>query len=53
MFLYMLAHQLTSVVEQELFKSKACLVNHNMTEAICQNLNAHEDVHKNVQVSCA
>lgn len=38
MFLYMFAFQLTSVIEQELFVRKACLVNNNFTVEVCDNL---------------
>ena len=51
MFLYMFAFQLTSVVEQDLFVRKACLVNHNLTEEICDNLKNYTDTfYKEVQV---
>lgn len=51
MFLYMFAFQLTSVVEQDLFVRKACLVNHNFTEKICDNLKNYTDTYyKEVQV---
>lgn len=38
MFLYMLAFMLTTVIEQELFVQKACLVNNNFTKEVCDNL---------------
>lgn len=50
MFLYMLAFQLTSVIEQQLFVRKACMINHNYTADICDNLKDHEDISKEVQV---
>ncbi|XP_055300087.1 proton-coupled folate transporter [Sitodiplosis mosellana] len=52
MFLYMFAFQLTSVVEQDLFVKKACLVNHNFTEEICDNLKNYTDTfYKEVQIT--
>lgn len=38
MFLYMLAFMLTTVIEQELFVQKSCLVNNNFTKEVCDNL---------------
>lgn len=51
MFLYMFAFQITSVIEQQLFVRKACLVNHNLTEEICDHLANYKDIQKEVQVS--
>lgn len=51
MFLYMFAFQLTSVIEQQLFVRKACLINHNLTREICDDLASHKDLQKEVQVS--
>lgn len=50
MFLYMFGVQLTSVVEQELFISKACTVNHNMTKEICESLRDYPVTHESVHV---
>lgn len=49
-FFYMFAFQSTSVIEQQLFVTKACLVNHNLTAEICDNLSSYKDVQKEVQV---
>ncbi|XP_031621647.1 thymic stromal cotransporter homolog [Contarinia nasturtii] len=51
MFLYMFAFVLTSVVEQELFVRKACLVNHGIQMEICNNLTNYIDLHKEVQIT--
>lgn len=51
MFLYMFAFQLTSVIEQAFFIQKACLVNHNFTAQICENLSNYTDINKEVQVN--
>lgn len=50
MFLYQFAFQLTSVIEQELYISKACMVDHKLAKVICENLRNHTDIHKEVQV---
>lgn len=50
MFLYQFAFQLTSVIEQELYISKACMVDHKLAEEICENLRNRTDIHKEVQV---
>lgn len=52
MFLYMFAFQLTSVIEQEFFVRRSCMVNHNYTAAICENLKNYPDIQKEVQVGC-
>ncbi|XP_055378625.1 proton-coupled folate transporter-like [Condylostylus longicornis] len=49
MFLYMFAIMFTSVVEQAFFVRKACLVNHNYTVEICDNIVHHEEVNIKVQ----
>lgn len=51
MFLYMFAFQLTSVIEQAFFVRRACMVNHNYSAAICDNLGNYTDIQKEVQVS--
>lgn len=51
MFLYMLAFQLTSVIEQALFINKACRVNHNYTAEICDNLTKYDDIKTEVQLT--
>ncbi|XP_017842256.1 proton-coupled folate transporter [Drosophila busckii] len=50
MFLYMFAFMITSVVEQNFFLQKACLVNNNLSIAICQNINAPENEEYKKQV---
>lgn len=51
--LYMLAFMITAVVEQSFFVNKACRVDHNFNETICNNI--HKPENKNfsdqVQVS--
>lgn len=39
MWLYMMAFQFTSVVEQDFFRHKACRVDHGYSEEICLKLN--------------
>lgn len=51
MFCYMMAYMLTSVVEQAFYVHKACTVNHNYTAEICDNIELHQDVKKEVQVT--
>lgn len=51
MFLYMFAFQLTYVIEQAFFVRKACIVNHNYTADICDNISNYIDIKKEVQVS--
>lgn len=51
MFLYMFAFQLTSVIEQAFFVRRACMVNHNYSAAICDNLSNFTDIQKEVKVS--
>lgn len=51
MFLYMFAFQLTSVIEQAFFVRRACMVNHNYSAAICDDLGNFTDIQKEVQVS--
>ncbi|XP_034109765.1 proton-coupled folate transporter isoform X1 [Drosophila albomicans] len=43
MFLYMFAFMITSVVEQNFFVQKACLVNRNFSAEICDNINNAEN----------
>lgn len=50
MFLYMFAFQLTSVIEQAFFVRRACMVNHNYSAHICDNLANYTDIQKEVQV---
>lgn len=52
MFLYMFAFQLTSVIEQEFFVRRSCMVNHNYNASICENLKNYPDIQKEVKVSC-
>lgn len=51
MFLYMMAFMLTSVVEQVFFLYKACTVNHGFSHDICINIENHQDIKKQVQVT--
>ncbi|XP_055378626.1 solute carrier family 46 member 3-like [Condylostylus longicornis] len=51
MFLYMFAFMFTTVVEQAFFVRKACLVNHNYTVEICDNIKDYENITKEVQVT--
>ncbi|XP_031621409.1 thymic stromal cotransporter homolog [Contarinia nasturtii] len=53
MFLYMFAFQLTTVIEQELFVRKACMVNHGVEAKICDNLKneTYNNIHKEVQIT--
>lgn len=50
MFLYMLAFMLTSVIEQAFFLHKACIVNHNYSKDICDNLATNDDIKREIQV---
>ncbi|XP_058448236.1 proton-coupled folate transporter [Malaya genurostris] len=51
MFLYMMAFMLTSVVEQVFFLYKACTVNHGYSHDICINIESHQDIKKEVQIT--
>lgn len=50
MFLYMLAFMLTSVIEQAFFLDKACIVNHNYTREVCDQISTNVELKKEVQV---
>lgn len=51
MFLYMLAFQVTSVVEQAFFVHKACRVDHDLPAEICDNLSSNKTLQKQVQIT--
>lgn len=51
MFLYMLASQLTSVVEQSFFVHKACSIDHGLSADICEKLTSNETLMKEVQIT--
>lgn len=51
MFLYMLAYMLTSVIEQAFYVYKACRVNHQYPESICHELELHDDIKREVQLT--
>ncbi|XP_058824993.1 proton-coupled folate transporter [Topomyia yanbarensis] len=51
MFLYMMAFMLTSVVEQVFFLYKACTVNHGYSHDVCINIESHQDIKKEVQIT--
>jgi MFS transporter, PCFT/HCP family, solute carrier family 46, member 3 len=51
MVLYMLAFMLTSVVEQVFFVYKACTANHNYPHEICIDIQNHDSIKREVQVS--
>uniref|UniRef100_A0A1B0B6N5 Major facilitator superfamily (MFS) profile domain-containing protein n=1 Tax=Glossina palpalis gambiensis TaxID=67801 RepID=A0A1B0B6N5_9MUSC len=55
MFLYMFAFMITTVVEQDFFLQKACRVNNNFTEEICDRIKDIENAEykKQVQVTTA
>lgn len=48
----MMAFMLTSVLENAFFVDKACRVNHNFNETICNDIanEAYSDLNKEVQV---
>lgn len=50
MFLYMFAFMVTSVVEQDFFLQKACRVNNNLTDEICEHIKDSENAEYKVQV---
>lgn len=52
LFLYMMAFMITSVVEQDFFLQKSCLVNHGHDEDICNDLKnvTNSDINNQVQV---
>lgn len=51
MTLYMLAFMLTTVIEQAFFVRRACMVNHNYTAEICDNLKDYPDIKNEVQIT--
>ncbi|XP_055844533.1 proton-coupled folate transporter [Episyrphus balteatus] len=51
MFLYMFAFLFTSVVEQDFFVRKSCLVNNNYSLEICTNLDKFPEIKKEVQIT--
>lgn len=51
MFLYMFAFLFTSVVEQDFFVRKSCLVNNNYSLEICNNLDKYPEIKKEVQIT--
>ncbi|XP_031354714.1 solute carrier family 46 member 3 isoform X3 [Photinus pyralis] len=53
MVLYMMAFMTTSIVEQAFFVDKACRVNHNFTQAICDDISnpINADANKHVQLT--
>ncbi|XP_073840466.1 lysosomal proton-coupled steroid conjugate and bile acid symporter SLC46A3 isoform X2 [Musca autumnalis] len=55
MFLYMFAFMITSVVEQDFFLQKACRVNNNFTDEICEHIKDSENAayKKQVQITTA
>ncbi|XP_058980483.1 proton-coupled folate transporter isoform X2 [Musca domestica] len=50
MFLYMFAFMITSVVEQDFFLQKACRVNNNFTDEICEHIKDSENAEYKKQV---
>lgn len=50
MFFYMVGNHMTAVTEQELLVRKACLVNHNLTAEICDNLPNYAKFQTEIQV---
>lgn len=42
---------ITSVIEQTFYVFRACTVNHGYSEDICYNINEHEEINNEVQVS--
>lgn len=53
MVLYMLAFMITSVVEEEFYIQKACLVHLNKSAAVCGNLSMYQETKKEVQIVTA
>lgn len=51
MFLYMMAFMVTSVIEQAFYVHKACTVDHNYPAEVCDNLELHQDIKKQVQIT--
>lgn len=51
MFLYMFAFLFTSVVEQDFFVRKSCLVNNNYSQEICDSLDKYPEIKKEVQIT--
>ena len=43
-FLFMAAMGMIAFTSQELYLMKACKVNLNFTEALCENINNHTDI---------
>ncbi|XP_055606622.1 proton-coupled folate transporter-like isoform X1 [Uranotaenia lowii] len=51
LFLYMMSHMLTSVVEQVFYVYKACTVNHGYGHNVCANIEHYQEIKKEVQVT--
>ncbi|KAL4717813.1 hypothetical protein ACJJTC_000962 [Scirpophaga incertulas] len=51
MFFYMMAFMITSVIEQTFYVFRACTVDHKYSEEICYNINQHEHINNEVQVT--
>ncbi|XP_055695671.1 solute carrier family 46 member 3 [Lutzomyia longipalpis] len=51
MFLYMMAFMVTSVIEQAFYLHKACIVDHNYPAEVCDDLEIHQDIKKEVQIT--
>ena len=51
MFLYMFDFMITNVVEHKFFVYKACLINNEYSEDICDKLDDYPEIKKQVKVS--
>lgn len=50
LFLYSVARDMTSVIEQEWYMRKSCLLDHNLSKSICENLKEYPELYMKVQV---
>ena len=48
-FLFSLSITLTAITTQDLYLAKACKVNLNYTETLCDNIHQHGDVQRETQ----
>ncbi|RVE46774.1 hypothetical protein evm_008558 [Chilo suppressalis] len=51
MFFYMMAFMVTNVIEQTFYVFRACTVDHGYSEEICYEINKHEEINNEVQVT--
>ncbi|CAG9794753.1 unnamed protein product [Diatraea saccharalis] len=51
MFLYMMAFMITNVIEQTFYVFRACTVDHGYSEEICYEINKHQEINNEVQVT--